>query len=288
MSNSPFDDPENVERETVAAVMREGQMSPPRASAISEPLPPLRLHHLFVWTAVSAVLLGLEVGSFAHLPIARWWIATKLPSVFGSALALTCCGYGLVWRRRGLPFPSQPGHGLLLLEAITYILVIAYSLVWFANAEWQPDGQVNASNLVISFVVWGQRIATICWVALALWFAWWVRPSRRWQVFFALLALVAGHYYFGEYVEAWLIEPIRNLQWIGPGLAASLHFVKGNLPHTIPGIALIVAILRDRRDRIPRHWTHWAGVAAWCVSVSGELASALVEIGWLPEPFSID
>lgn len=151
-------------------------------------LPPLRLHHFFAWTAVSAGVLAtnsaFDGGVFER--VAPWWTLTWLPSVLWYSLALTCCGFGLYWRRRGLRFPSQPGHGMLLVGGLGYIFWLGLSLLVLAlfgrdkfTARFEDSPWLESvSNVYLLFVI-----------ASNLWFAWWTRRrgdgkcflcSRQW------------------------------------------------------------------------------------------------------------
>lgn len=100
--------------------------------------------------------------------------------------------------------------------------------------------------------------------------------------------MAAGNYYIARILDATLIGPISNLEWIGPGLALGLRFVVMQMPYLAPGISLIVAVLLDRRERIPRHWSHWAGVAAWLAAIPAQVAGIMINAGWLPSPFPIE
>jgi hypothetical protein len=247
-------------------------------------LPPLRLHHFFTWTAATAGLLAL--GSLFDQEtdhVAHWWTLTWLPSLLWYSLALTCCGFGLHWRRQGLPFPSQPGHAILLVGACGYILWIGLSLLFLAILG---RSKLTEQLVDASWYEWISNAYQVFVIASYVWFAWWSRPARRWQVFFLLQAMWTADFYFIDRIlEALLIQPISNLEWIGPGLALGMRFVLQQMPGLIPGTALVVAILLDRRDRIPRHWSHWAGVAAYLVAIPGLIAQALLNAGWVPSPF---
>lgn len=253
-------------------------------------LPPLRLHHFFVWTAVSAALLALSSNTYAAVQVERWWMLIQLPDVLAAALAVTCCGLGLMWRRRGLPFPSQPGHGLLIWYALSFTLSLVHGVLWLAI--YRPGGASNQWTTSpppgMDFLEWGQILTALASVAFLVWCAWWVRPARRWQIVFVLNALAAGHYYIARFLPWDVLNSVGELQLIGPTLYAGMWFILAHFPQSIPGIALIVAIVRDRRAGIPRHWSHWAGVAAWCANFIAYFIFALMNAGWLPNPFTLE
>jgi hypothetical protein len=259
------------------ANFRTDELPPPRPC-----LPPLRLHHFFAWTAVSAALLALSRAfNLGPVRIAPWWTITQLPSDFLFSLALTCCGFGLYWRRRGLNVPSQPGHGLLLTHAVGYIFSMGLSLLWLATFD--PESSINRLQPLMKWLTYG---ATLVTAGLNVWLAWWTRPARRWQVFYLITALVTGNAYHNRILDAVLISPVSNLEWIGPGLATGMRFTITQMPWIAPAVALIVAVVLDRRDRIPRHWSHWAGIAAWLQFVPGLIVYLLINAGWLPLPFT--
>jgi hypothetical protein len=124
---------------------------PPAASESLSPadLPPLRIHHLLAWMAVTAVLIS---GSIAFdrwarngPPIADPVVVTAL--VVGAvalAAAITLFGFAIAWRRRGIAFPRQPGDMLLTIVtkgAFSICGVVAGVFVIFfifGDDDWQP------------------------------------------------------------------------------------------------------------------------------------------------------
>lgn len=97
------------------------------------PPPQLRLHHLFAFTAVMAVMTAISGPQYkfilqvAELP----WFARTINLAWGivdsilKSLAITVVAYGVCWRRRGKRFFREPGHWLLVeIAAATAIGLI--------------------------------------------------------------------------------------------------------------------------------------------------------------------
>src|SRR5436190_21435860 len=84
-------------------------------------LPPLRIHHLLVWTAVTAQWLSGRRGvGIAGVTI--WQVIYTLPSILGAAMAVTCCAFGIWWRHRRLAFPEAPGNWMWSRSASVRLL----------------------------------------------------------------------------------------------------------------------------------------------------------------------
>jgi hypothetical protein len=206
--------------------------------------------------------------------------------MIGATLAITCCGYGLAWRRRGPAFPSQPGHGILINVAILILISLGLSLIWQMFL-----GNSTANVATPSAVTWvlqaGFFVQQLLAIGLSLWLAWWVRPARRWQAFFLFGALGASRYLLdGVFRQA--LALVDDLAVFGPFLASGIRLILGSYPALIPSVALVVAVLLDRRDRLPRHWSHWAGVVTFLSTLPGEIVVVLINQGILPQPLVIE
>jgi hypothetical protein len=253
-------------------------------------LPPLRLHHFLTWTALTAVLLTLVFTFIAKSDeMAAWFVIAWLPSFLGGTLGLAIFGFGLRWRYQGLPFPSQPDHGITILWTVTFGIAFLWSLVIAAARAATGDyGGLGYPQWVLRLAEWESHASTFISIALCLWLAWWIQPARRWQVFFALYAAANGHTYLDRLYQATLYRAINHLELVGPLLANAIHHVLFDLPSLVPAIALLLAVIWDRRDGVQRHWSHWAGIVAWCSILPNEIAAALVNTGWLPYPVPIE
>ena len=96
-------------------------------------VPPLRIHHFLVATAVTAVLLaaGKSLLENNDVNMSNFLESgTGIVNAISSGLAITVIGFGIAWRRAGRVFFNQPGHWLLLFA--TFSLVVYCMLV----AEW--------------------------------------------------------------------------------------------------------------------------------------------------------
>ena len=201
-------------------------------------LPPLRIHHLMVWMAVTAVLISAVLWFDRTMrngpPIENMAVIGAL-TIFAIAVsgALCCAAWGLSWRRRAVDFPVEPGEQLMMLIAAAaagFVAAAALSLAVFFLIAHEPFP-----------VVWyGSRIVLLVALIGAC-----VRVARRrcdttpWSVvFYALAALPAA---------AWAIDAT---------VASSATLV-----------ALVFAVWNDWRQPIARRWTHWFGVGVLAMIV---------------------
>jgi hypothetical protein len=75
--------------------------------------PPLRIHHILLATAVTAVALSLQkwllpAGGFEPDNVLDG--ASRIWSTISTSLAFTAVGFTIAWRRAGYPFLRSPGH----------------------------------------------------------------------------------------------------------------------------------------------------------------------------------
>ena len=212
-------------------------------------LPPLRIHHLMLWTAIAAVMMAITNSNDA--PQAAVVSATLIGLAMAGAAALTLTLLGCVWCRRGLPFFNQPGHGIAVLIVLgvlrwsistamatfTPLLVDARLLIFYALPS------LLCSLLSIPFIIW-------IWRRLADTTAW------NWYFFLWLLGtlLETG----GIFALAFEVTSIGMTFWLGVTLLNVSFWVRA--PEML---ALLVALAVDRRRQTPRHWTHWSAVLAY-------------------------
>ncbi len=112
------------------------------------PLPPLRVHHLFVLTTVFAVTMSVWLGIwnlFPDLPgqtVPEFTTGISLNFIIRTLSQSVCFAivlFGLAWRRQEIPFPCRPGHWMAIYVAISWAyemalllsLPIAYQDSWF-------------------------------------------------------------------------------------------------------------------------------------------------------------
>jgi len=223
-------------------------------------LPPLRIHHLMLWTAVSAVLFTVlkkaAVGEFG----AQMFNGGMLPTVLLESLALCGLGLGIFWWRTGLPFFTQPGHAayvgfsLYALFHVTWTVLLAFSgpfMDYYGSGSWL--------SWLIMYGWYGLLLAQF---GLNLFFAYRFRQPLRWRWFFLLETLavvlqVVGQFTFNFWVS-WYAVAGGDLSWI-----TTVNMLVQILPEVLPIVCLVYVVIKDRTERIAYHWTHWLGVGIW-------------------------
>jgi hypothetical protein len=157
-------DEPNASDESAGNPPTRGWAPPPPGAAWTEPsapLPPLRLHHFFSLTAVTAVLLAMMGPRYAN---PQWQMPFPggpqfvflgvgiLNAIFG-AIATTFLIYGFAWRRRGIRFFHQPGHWLIVdisVAAVLSAVVQLGSRLIFLPLEEQHVALPSAAYIVFS------------------------------------------------------------------------------------------------------------------------------------------
>jgi hypothetical protein len=119
----------------------------------------LRLHHLFVLTAVMAVLLAINgphkdyaSANYEPPPLFRvLWFMVGIAHTILSAAALTALGYGIAWYGRGLRFFDQPGHWLLAEISLTALLDIvpSFGYRWIGSPKRMMMGDSRMEIIII-------------------------------------------------------------------------------------------------------------------------------------------
>lgn len=198
--------------------------------------PQLRLHHLFVLTAVMAVLLAINGPQQQYSSPAYQPSSLLLTITFGlavvntilSATALTALGYGTAGNRRGLRFFDQPGHWLLAELSLTALLYIVPTVGyrWIGRAM-----QANPADpsMVISLVLSG------------------------YMLLFIVIGRMAVNFYIGKTI---CVE--RRWRYVFYAKAAATILMGLGALIVIP-ITLSAARI-DRREKVPRDSYHWCGV----------------------------
>lgn len=95
-------------------------------------LPPLRIHHFLVWTgvlALSLVFVTLLDRPNAMDRAAPWTFVVVMVNKLLQSAAITCLGFGIVWRSNSLKFPSQPGHWMIVQTGLTGITLLMGFLI---------------------------------------------------------------------------------------------------------------------------------------------------------------
>jgi hypothetical protein len=232
------------------------QIPAPVEPYVHSPQPPLSIAHLLVWTAGSAVILGVAQTYARWADFPEWFrIPYQVQEVLYSPLAgaAICSLYLAAYRllTHGPAFPVQPGHWLLLV----YGLRTAFS--WCgAGAVLVLDhfmirvlGPYQGMLSVVAFCGAGAvGYGIACWR---------LRDRPSWRIYLLVLALldllVAG---------AWLIMlvgPLFGRDSFQQGLvslAQAVQVVGG----VLLGLVLFVLAVIELARGIRRDWLHWLGV----------------------------
>jgi hypothetical protein len=201
-----------------------------RHADICSDLPPLRIHHFLIWTALTAAILG-GCMTFDRLarngrPIQdRVIVAALVLMAVIVAGVLTIVGSAYFWYEKGTIFPRSPGDILLLSiagAALSFLAVIGFLFLVFwiiGDDDW----------FALYYIIVGV-VVLVGWSYLQI--AGMLRYSNTWQwrLVFGILLL-----------SPWMI---------------------GFFPMVII-VAFIASVLCaswvDWRKSIPRAWTHWCG-----------------------------
>jgi membrane-associated HD superfamily phosphohydrolase len=196
--------------------------------------PPLRIHHLLIWTTLTAAIISGCIFFERHAkngpPIeSRVIIAGLVLGAITIAGALTIVGCGLNWRRKGIAFPQSPGDWLLTVVAGSFAFVcLTLSVMLTIFAIFGDDDWFGIYYAIVA------TCALIAWVVAHAQVIGKRTETRAWRVAFVAL----------------LISPFAML------------FDGVFVPGVIAVIACMLwAACVDWRKRIDRNWTHWCGVA---------------------------
>lgn len=153
-------------------------------------LPPLRLHHFFAFTAVSALLLssfGPAINNLSNNKnFGRYWLLLAIGGTIYSllvAFAITVTAYGIAWHRKGVRYPKCPGHWLLVAITASYVLGLLLGIIiprLIGRTGW-------------FFFIWNAPI-----VCVNIWIGWTKCTERRWRWVFYLRGLATIVSILGE------------------------------------------------------------------------------------------
>jgi hypothetical protein len=244
--------------------------------------PPLRIHHLLLWTIVAAALLtrlSLQRASRSDWGNSETdWALIAITQVIIAA-GITLSALSLYWYAKGFDVFSQPGQWLPFLSLyvmLEYWLVTAVQMIF-------PTGRMQSKELLLwnfsdalsfcgqflqSILMWGVA-ATFYFLAARK-----VADTRPWRIFLILSAV--GLAFQGG----------TNMMWTacyltGFGVSAYVNLWQQTILSTVarwlsyPGgwvlgaILLACPIVDDLVRRRPRYWTHWAGAT---ISLAARLA----------------
>jgi len=193
-------------------------------------LPPLRIHHFMIWTALTAVII---CGCMMFDRLARNGPPIRNPVIIGALIViavvvagvLTIGGSAIQWRRQGGTFPRSPGDLLVISiasAALAYCVTIGLLLAIFLISG--GDDWFFAFYLIVGVT------AAIGWSYLQILG---FRYSTTWPWRVVFLVLLIGPWIIG-------LSP----------LAVVLAFIA----------SVLCAAWVDWRKCIQRNWTHWCGI----------------------------
>lgn len=209
--------------------------TPPMEARVIRPAPPpLRIHHLLIWTTLTAAIIA---GCMSFDRAARNGPAIKSKAIIAGLVlgavviagVLTVVGSGVYWRSRGVAFPQSPGDWLLVIIAAAVagfcIAFAAFLAIFFTigDDDWFTGyyffvGVVETAAWIVAHIIGIKRYS----------------DTYAWRVTFVVL----------------MFSPFA----IGP-----TQFV-GRIVVAVIACVLWAACV-DWHKHIPRQWTHWCGVA---------------------------
>ncbi|MCL4203316.1 MAG: hypothetical protein KJ000_12515 [Pirellulaceae bacterium] len=229
------------------------------------PQPPrLQIIHLLLWTAGTAVVLGAWRGQL-NVPVDFGLIRVLVIIQFFTLAPLLGAGVASlgVWAyraSRGIPFPFQPGHWVLVTLGLETVLRAGAFTVWRGLF-----GESIFNSADIRFVVWAITRSSISLIGAGLFLtaAVRVRAGLPWKFF---LGGQAAHASVNSLI--WAVRAFIRSWWPQRAL-----FAEGAVA-CVCIVLLFVAAAGDRRQRTHRDWMHWLGV------ITG-LAAMLTHVAWI-------
>ncbi len=234
-------------------------------------LPRLRIYHLLALTTIFSIMLAMWLGvwRFARssqpnvvMPefssgVSIFIIAMLLSFSVCTAVAM----FGLAWWRRGISFPSQPGHWV----AIYFTIAWAYEMVLTIITFLPTQGFVRES---IVLVMMPTGLVFHCFVAIFWIAAYFCEPARMWKWGWAAMALKSilsasrALFYIGVRCVEWLLEVFGyNYHLLDWRLSLSLGPSSGMwlllLTKYACAVFFLAAMISDYRHNRKRHWSHW-------------------------------
>lgn len=257
------------------------EMKPAPVSPFSHPRqPPLGIVHLMVWTALSATYLGFNQLLSPEAPGegADWY---ELFRGAEAVLYAPMCGAGLfglvlmAWRQltRGVRFPSQPGHWLMVFYGcgVSIWMVGAALNTWLIpDLEWHDSP--GAEGVLVLYLAQNLVSGILAGVATSR-----LKDKWYWRADLLMLSVVQ---FVVAALSLFLIVPSldRFLLGVSPGVALSLTVHLGGL--TIGAVLLVIAACELAR-RVHRDWLHWVGVALGlgfpCLSLADQIARSILQ-----------
>ena len=169
--------------------------------------------------------------------------------------------FGLLWRRRGIDFPSQPGHWLALFLAFSFLMTL---LPTFSMLMQRPD-------YVDTLMFWGLTFANFlfhCFLVIFWSVAFLNEESPIWSWGWAAMAVrslflifLAGLRVLVRLFE-WLLVTFWSGhttlgKWVTQPFHPSISFGLMILTNYVCLVFLVAATISDVRNHRRRHWSHW-------------------------------
>ena len=217
----------------------------------------LTIGHLMLWMATTSVLLAIGQWDLATAGLPPERLEAMRIKVLVGSLAFaplngltTASVVVLLWRRfvSHRPFPTEPGHWLLLIQGGSRTLSRIYHVVyllWLRGHESEiPGWSVNFLRYSLSgFVILTAMIGACR-----------SHRGRMWNLVIASLAVNAAldisDSAIRQYIPA-TRQFLGSTTWLYVGRAA----------FSLPGMLALVAVAVDWRKKIRRDLFHWCGVA---------------------------
>ncbi len=230
------------------------------SSAARQP-PRLGIRHLMLWTAMTAVVLGMQRVASYRSPMQNEYVlfyGILWPMLTGGQLA------GLIiltaWRYRRLSFSLQPGEWLLLVTGLssTVTLLLSWPLVIFFDT-------VGSEGWTAYLYVYGWLMAVfLCGIDFLP--AWKVRDSRPWRVFFWII-----------FIRIVLGTLLRLTALLSPMMLAEtfLRAISFYILPYAPVVILGVVLWTDHRARRNWRWTHWVGIGLYLATTLLKVISTM-------------
>jgi hypothetical protein len=255
--------------------------------------PLLRIAHLLCWTVASALGFAAYHGITPKLgPNAPRVFLGVYDSVMGLALGTILTGVGIMayrhWRR-GMSYPSLPGHWLLMLglaAAIANGVAIAVfhflTSLYYPPSKWPPGTVYLPEAFLVQFLisrypdvigVYHQAIGWGIGAATALALSWHLhrRLSRPWLAVFLVFGLAAATLSAGHVRSLIRVQYSSTLRPISYWCLQSAHVYARFI--LLGTFVILAALAWDVRSRARADGLHWAGVATWLVTAALQYAT---------------
>jgi len=216
--------------------------------------PRLRILHLIGWMTAAAVVIradmvfqaaradaGAATGQPLELVQRFFWSAVVAAIIVGGGIL------AIGWMR-GIKGRLQPGHWLIVVNALGLVLLYAFGLIHLAVTEILFGPWGARSSYVAFLCGWG----LLSFVEILIWYAAASHTvdGRRWKTLFVIVSSS-----YGIRMLLCLLDVLSNSNWT---YHASPVF------SVILCVVLLIVVAWDGRRGRSRDWLHWAGVATAC------------------------